>query len=106
MVQQVWRNVSDAKRLKELETENARLTSAALSVISRVVQARIESAHGLYSGNDFVGNEYAWKKPFGSWADQDDRNSVAGYKARTSGIAGVDGVVSEYARLGASFAYG
>jgi len=80
--------------------------SAALTGINRVVQARIESNRGLSSGDAFYGDKKFWMKPFGSWADQDDRKGVSGYKANTSGLAfGADATVSDETRLGLSFAY-
>ncbi len=81
-------------------------TGSALTGINRVIQARMESSRGLSSGEAFAGDEHVWMKPFGSWADQDDRRGVAGYKSQTGGIAfGVDGTVSDHTRLGVSFAY-
>lgn len=78
----------------------------AMSGINRLVQARIDANRGLSSGDDFYGNKNLWMKPFGSWADQNDRNSVAGYKANTYGAAfGIDGTVSPAIRIGAAFAY-
>lgn len=79
---------------------------AALTGINRVVQARIESNRGLSSGDSFYGDKRVWMKPFGSWADQDDRKGVSGYSARTGGLAfGADATVSDTTRLGLSFAY-
>ena len=79
---------------------------AALGGISRVVQARIESNRGLSSGDTFYGDKNIWMKPFGSSANQDDRNGASGYKANTSGLAfGADATVSNTTRVGASIAY-
>lgn len=78
----------------------------ALSGINRVVQARNENNRGLSSGDVFAGNKHLWLKPFGSRADQDDRNAVAGFKADTAGFAiGADGALSDVARAGVAFAY-
>lgn len=78
----------------------------ALGGISRVVQARIENNRGLSSGDVFTGDKQVWLKPFGSLAEQDNRNGVAGYKADTSGlIFGVDGTLSEDMRVGGAFGY-
>jgi autotransporter family porin len=80
--------------------------SAALTGINRVIQARIESNRGLSSGEEFYGDKKFWMKPFGSWADQDDRKGVSGYKAKTGGFAlGADATISNATRLGLSFAY-
>lgn len=80
--------------------------SAALTGINRVIQARQENSRGLSSGDSFYGDEHVWMKPFGSWANQGDRNGVSGYKSSTGGLAfGVDGTVSNDTRLGLSFAY-
>lgn len=78
----------------------------AMGSVNRLVQARIDANRGLSSGDDFYGNKNLWMKPFGSWADQNDRNAVAGYKANTYGAAfGIDGTVSPAIRIGAAFAY-
>lgn len=78
----------------------------ALSGINRVVQARIEANRGMSSGEDFLGDRRFWLKPFGSWADQDDRNGVSGFESDTWGIAlGLDGTRSSTTRLGLAFAY-
>ena len=80
--------------------------SAALTGINRVIQARIESNRGLSSGDGFYGDKKLWMKPFGSWADQDNRNGVSGFEAKTAGLAfGADATVSDKTRLGLSFAY-
>ncbi|PKO62253.1 MAG: hypothetical protein CVU24_04875 [Betaproteobacteria bacterium HGW-Betaproteobacteria-18] len=78
----------------------------ALSGINRVVQARNENNRGLSSGDVFAGDKHLWLKPFGSRADQDDRNAVAGFKADTAGLViGADGAVSDITRAGVAFAY-
>lgn len=79
---------------------------SALTGINRVIQARIEGNRGMSSGDSFYGDKHVWFKPFGSRADQDDRNGVSGYQANTYGLAfGVDGSVNPATRLGAAFAY-
>ncbi|MEW6676576.1 MAG: autotransporter outer membrane beta-barrel domain-containing protein [Pseudomonadota bacterium] len=78
----------------------------ALSGINRVIQARIESNRGLSAGGDFMGDARFWMKPFGSWADQDDRKGVSGFEADTWGLAlGADFARSSSTRLGLAFAY-
>jgi autotransporter family porin len=80
--------------------------SAALTGMNRVIQARIESNRGLSSGDGAMGDRKMWLKPFGSWAEQDDQGAVSGYDAKTTGLAiGLDSVVGDRLRLGASFAY-
>ena len=100
--------VSDAisQTLPLLSGGSQAAASTALTGINRVVQARIESNRGLSSGDTFYGDEKFWMKPFGSWADQNDRKGVSGFKSRTGGIAfGADATVSDTTRLGLSFAY-
>jgi len=81
-------------------------TQSALFGIHRAIQARIDGNRGLSSGDDFLGNKSVWLKPFGSWAKQDDRNGVAGFKANTYGlILGTDGTLSPALRVGGAFAY-
>ncbi len=80
--------------------------NSALLGINRVIQARIEGNLGMSSGESFYGDKHLWMKPFGSWADQDAQNGVAGYKAETLGLAiGVDGTLSPALRVGGAFAY-
>jgi len=80
--------------------------SNTLSGINRIIQARIESNRGLSSGDDFLGDKSFWMKPFGSWADQNDRNRTSGFDAKTWGLAlGMDGSLSSTTRLGMAFAY-
>ena len=77
-----------------------------LTDIGRIVQARQEANRGLSSGDEFFGDKRVWLRPFGSWADQRERNGVSGYDATTAGlILGADAVVSENVRAGLAFAY-
>ena len=79
---------------------------ATLGGINRIVQARIENNRGMSSGDDFQGDKNVWMKSFGSWANQGDRDGVAGYKANTYGaVIGADFAVSSAIRLGGAFAY-
>ena len=81
-------------------------TRSVLSGVNKVIQARIESNLGLSSGDEFLGDERFWVKPFGSWADQDDDNGVSGFDSETWGLAfGVDSVRNNNLRVGAAFAY-
>lgn len=73
--------------------------------INNVVVARLENSQGRSAGDKFFGDRKVWLKPFGSWADQDNRDGVVGYSARTAGlVGGVDGGVGDY-RLGLAFGY-
>lgn len=75
--------------------------------VNRIVQSRQESnRRGLSSGDTFYGDKQVWAKPFGSWADQDDRKGVSGFESDTYGVIfGIDGEVSSNDRIGAAFAY-
>ncbi|MFC3533544.1 autotransporter outer membrane beta-barrel domain-containing protein [Vogesella facilis] len=81
-------------------------TQDALSSVNQIVQARIEGNTGLSAGDAVYSDRYAWVKPFGSWAEQNDRDGVAGYDARTYGLTlGADGALSSKLRLGGALAY-
>ncbi|WP_166363276.1 autotransporter domain-containing protein [Pseudomonas akapageensis] len=100
--------VSDAvsQTLPLLTGSSSGATSNTLTGINQVVQARQDSTSGLSSGDPLLSDENAWIKPFGSWADQNDRNGVSGFNANTHGLAlGIDAAVSEQTRLGLAFAY-
>jgi outer membrane autotransporter protein len=69
------------------------------------VQKRVDAPRGLSSG-DSVTERQLWIKPFGSWADQNDRDGVTGYDASIHGLVlGADAAVSGQTRAGAAFAY-
>jgi outer membrane autotransporter protein len=81
-------------------------TRSAMSGIHRVIQARLDSNRGLSSGDSTFSDHWFWMKPFGSWADQNDRKGVSGFEAQTWGVAfGADAAISRDTRLGLSFAY-
>jgi autotransporter family porin len=102
--QQVSNAVSQTLPL--LSGGSTAVTQNTLAGINHIIQARIEANRGLSSGDDFYGDKHVWLKPFGSWANQGDRNGVSGYKANTYGMAiGVDGTLSSAVRLGGAFAY-
>lgn len=89
-----------------LAANTAIASRAALGGVSQVIQSRIESNRGMSSGDTFYGDSKLWLKPFGSWADQDDRNSISGFDANTAGLVlGADGTVSDLTRVGVAFAY-
>lgn len=77
-----------------------------LIAINKVVNDRIGFNSGMSSGSGFIGDKHIWLKPFGSWADQNDRKGVSGYETETVGMVfGTDGELNERTRLGAAFAY-
>lgn len=72
----------------------------------RLIGQRQDLNRGLASGDEFLGNGHLWMKPFGSWADQGDRNGVAGYSVDTTGLAiGVEGDVATSLNIGGAFMY-
>jgi outer membrane autotransporter protein len=102
------RQVSNAvsQTLPLLTGNSMTATYASLNGINRLVQARMEANRGLSSGNGFYGDKNVWLKPFGSWANQHERNGVAGYTAETYGlVGGIDRVLSPALRIGGAFAY-
>lgn len=77
-----------------------------LADINQVVGARVDGLRGLSSGNDVFTDRHLWVKPFGSWADQDDRNGVSGFSANTKGfVLGADVAVADNKTFGLAFAY-
>ena len=74
--------------------------------INRIINARQENATGLSTGDKFYGDKYFWFRPFGSWANQNDRNGVAGYSANTYGMMfGADKELNDTNRLGIALAH-
>ena len=82
------------------------VTGNVLRDINSIIQARTESNLGLSSGDAFLGEKHVWLKPFGSWFDQSNKDSVTGYAGRVDGLAaGVDGAISRASRMGVALAY-
>jgi len=101
-------SVSDAatQTMPLLSGQTTAVTTAVLGSIDSVIQTRIDAERGQSSGDDFVGNKYLWLKPFGSWADQSERNGVSGYDATTAGLAvGLDQELASGWRVGGALAY-
>ena len=102
--QQISRAITETLPL--LTGASTTAASSALSSINRVIQARMDANAGLSSGDAFLTDKHLWLKPFGSWADQDTRSGIAGYKADTVGFAiGADAALNDRARVGVAFAY-
>lgn len=77
----------------------------ALHSMNKIIQARVESNHGLSSG-DNAPDKYMWLRGFGGWADQNDRGGVSGFKSRTGGmVIGADAPVTDKVRAGGAFTY-
>ena len=80
--------------------------SNALHGTSRIIQSRQEGQHGRSTGDEFFGDQHAWFKPFGSWANQNDRNGVSGFNAHSYGMVfGADAEVTDNDRVGIAFSY-
>lgn len=74
--------------------------------IKRVIGSRQQANMGMSSGDRFFSNGALWMKPFGTWAEQEDRGGVSGYSARSTGLVfGSELSVSNTSTLGLSFAY-
>jgi len=110
-------SVGSASTQKDVSNKVAQLlplitggvNQATLDVVrdtNRVLLERQEETLGRASGDAFLGNKHVWLKPFGSWANQDDRKGALGYDANSYGLAfGLDGELSEANRIGAAFTY-
>lgn len=77
-----------------------------LNSINHLIQNRQSGGTSGLSGGDDFSNRSAWLIPFGSRADQDDRDGVSGFNATTWGLAGgIEGDLSKTTRLGIAYAY-
>jgi outer membrane autotransporter protein len=69
------------------------------------VQGRQNILAGVATGEDYIASKELWIKGFGSWANQSNVSTVAGYKVNTGGIAiGIEKELSPKASLGAVLA--
>lgn len=77
-----------------------------MNTTNQVVQARQSQNIGLSSGDEFIVNHNLWFKPFGSWANQDTKNNITGYKSDSYGlVAGADRALDDSWRLGLALTY-
>ncbi|MFT6916772.1 MAG: outer membrane autotransporter protein [Motiliproteus sp.] len=98
--------VSEAVTQTQPMSGMSQATGNALKGSNNAIRTRQERQSGQSSGDALFEDQHAWAKPFGSWANQDDRNGVSGYEANTYGIVlGADAQVSDTDRLGVAFAY-
>lgn len=96
-----------SQTLPLLTSGSMTLANSSLNSINGVVESRSDSIRGISSGDNYMGGEHVWVKPFGSWANQDSRNGSAGYSSSLSGLAfGVDGNFSDRWTLGTALVYG
>ncbi|RYG99469.1 MAG: autotransporter domain-containing protein, partial [Alphaproteobacteria bacterium] len=73
----------------------------ALHSVNKVVQARVESAKGLSSGDGAASDRYLWARAFGNRGDQNATAGAAGFKSSTNGVVfGADAPVSDRLRAG------
>ena len=71
------------------------------STFTDIVGSRQDAHNGISSGDGMFVSHGLWLKPFGGWADQDDRDGVSGYDIESYGFAfGVDSDVSSSWNIG------
>lgn len=77
--------------------------------VNRVIQGRLDGMggfSGMSSGEGYLADKHLWFKPLASYADQDDRDGIAGYRASTYGfVFGGDTLVGQASRVGLAFSY-
>lgn len=77
--------------------------------VNRVIQGRLDGVggfSGMSSGDGYLADKHLWFKPLASFADQNDRDGIAGYRSNTYGfVFGGDAVVGQSSRLGLAFSY-
>jgi len=84
---------------------SSQATTSSMQALNQIVQGRSNSLRGMASGDEYIGNRDMWMKGFGSWANQNDVNGVAGYKVNTGGLAiGVDQGFTPKLNIGAVLA--
>ncbi|SFU47732.1 outer membrane autotransporter barrel domain-containing protein [Polaromonas sp. YR568] len=83
------------------------ITLNTMREVNRVIQARVDGQSGISAGDAFQGDRSAWVKPYGSYAQQDAREGVAGYTARSTGVVfGADRHLSGSDSVGIAAAFG
>lgn len=76
----------------------------ASNAIGNVLQGRLGG--GQSSGEAMLAEGELWLQPFGTWANQDERDGVAGFDVDTYGLVfGGDAALNEQTRLGLAIAY-
>ena len=92
--------------LPTVASATANVSSQVIGAVSAVVQARQSSVRGLSSGDDLFSNKNIWFKPFGSYANQKDKDGINGFTANSYGFGiGIDGEYKGANRVGVSLFY-
>jgi autotransporter-associated beta strand protein len=95
-----------AQTLPLLSSGVTQVANGVLNSINRLIQNRQTGVTSGLSGGDDISDRSAWVRPFGSRADQNDRDGVSGFKADTWGMAGgIEGDLSRTTRFGIAYAY-
>ncbi|MFB9354918.1 autotransporter family protein [Sneathiella chinensis] len=85
---------------------SSQATGGAMQGTRRAIHNRLQDGTGRASGDVMLDDKRFWVKPFGSWADQSDRQGVSGYSAQSYGLVfGADAEIQDGARLGVAFSY-
>lgn len=100
------RSTAASQTLPLLNGSSSQVTQGTLASMNRTVDARQAELRGLSSGDEAKRAQSFWAKPFGSWADQNDRNGVAGFDVTTNGLViGYDTEATSQLLLGTAFGY-
>jgi uncharacterized protein with beta-barrel porin domain len=84
-------------------TQTPALTNQVIGIIGAVIQARLGGGN---AGDPLFSDKNMWIKPFASFTDQDDDNSMPGFSADTYGVGmGLDGELSCGSTLGLAMFY-
>jgi uncharacterized protein with beta-barrel porin domain len=94
-----------SQTLPVLTGAGSQATAVAQRGLAQAVQGRQDMLAGGATGSDYFAVNNFWIKGFGSWANQNQVNNVAGYKINTGGLAlGGEHALSPRASIGAVFA--
>lgn len=100
--------ISDAvsQTLPLLNGAQNAITQNSIRTITNVIQARQETTRGISSGDDALTGKNFWFKPLGSLIEQDNKNGVTGYDAKSYGVVtGIDAPVTDKILAGVGFSY-
>jgi outer membrane autotransporter protein len=90
-----------ASQTPVLTGAGSQATAVAQRGLGQAVQGRQNILAGVASGDGYIAGKDFWMKGYGSWANQNDVNNVAGYKINTGGIAfGLERDLSPRAMVG------
>jgi outer membrane autotransporter protein len=95
-----------AQTVPVLVAQSSQMANLALNTITDAAINRNYARKGMASGDELMSDQHLWVKPFGSYADQDERDGVPGFNVDNYGLViGYDQGLTDAWTVGGAIGY-